>query len=191
MRFEITQEKERLTEVLSSQYAEGLASVEEYERMLEFLNRIETAKEIEYVRKIIETNETYALRKNLPAETGQPAAAPLSPAGSAAAPPVANPPIVLKSALSKKRDVKKIKSVMGNYELRLHDIDFVNNWLTLKLKVVCGDAVIYVPKNTAVENNARMVSSNTIMNNPGTDEVRNKLIITGKIVCGNLYVVYV
>jgi hypothetical protein len=55
---EIEQEKERLTDILSTQYSHNLIAIDEYERLLDFVNK----KEIEYIKKIIDTNETYALR---------------------------------------------------------------------------------------------------------------------------------
>jgi hypothetical protein len=62
MNFEMDQEKERLINILAKQYAQDLIAITEYERLLDFVNKTETNKEIEYIKKIIDTNETYALR---------------------------------------------------------------------------------------------------------------------------------
>ncbi|MDR2793032.1 MAG: hypothetical protein LBB61_05125 [Treponema sp.] len=185
---EIEQEKERLTGILSTQYSHNLIAIDEYERLLDFVNKTETKKEIEYIKKIIDTNETYALRathltgltkteNKLPAENLQ----------------GCNMPVVFKNKLSRKRDVKTIKIIGGTYELRLHDIDFPNNWLTLKLKIINGEVIIYIPYNASVENNVRFYGGDTFMNKPvdvSNDDIKNKLVLVGTVMSGNVYIVY-
>jgi hypothetical protein len=55
--FSIDEEKERLTEKLSDQYSRNIISMEEYERILEYINKIETNKEINIVEKIVYEND--------------------------------------------------------------------------------------------------------------------------------------
>jgi hypothetical protein len=55
--FSIADEKERLTGLLSDQYSRNIISMEEYERILEYINKIETNKEISIVEKIVNEND--------------------------------------------------------------------------------------------------------------------------------------
>jgi hypothetical protein len=52
----LDEEKEKLTQTLSEQYSHGVINVEEYERILEYINKIETGKEIVIIQKIIHGN---------------------------------------------------------------------------------------------------------------------------------------
>jgi hypothetical protein len=49
-------EKNRLVKTLSEQYSQNIINVEEYERILEYINKIETKKEINIIEKIIREN---------------------------------------------------------------------------------------------------------------------------------------
>ena len=49
-------EKEKLVKMLSEKYSQNIISMEEYERILEYINKIETKKEINIIEKIILEN---------------------------------------------------------------------------------------------------------------------------------------
>jgi hypothetical protein len=53
----IDDEKDKLTTELSEQYAQNIVSMEEYERIVEYINKIETIKEINIAAKIIQENK--------------------------------------------------------------------------------------------------------------------------------------
>jgi hypothetical protein len=178
---EIEQEKERLTNILSTQYSQSLIAIDEYERLLDFVNKTETNKEIEYIRKIINTNETYALKEKIIDRNQLENQSKI------------NIFTMLINLLTKKRNIKKINIFSGIYEQRLYDIDFIENRLTLKIQNYGGDAYIYVTKNTSVENNIQNYGGNCIMNertNISNSEIKNKLIINGANYGGNIYLVY-
>ena len=54
--FNIDEEKDGLAQKLSAQYSQNIISMEEYERILEYINKIETKKEINIIEKIIREN---------------------------------------------------------------------------------------------------------------------------------------
>jgi hypothetical protein len=167
------QEKERLTDVLAAQYAHGLVAIDEYERLLDFINKTETNKEIEYIRKIITTNETYTLKE-------QPAM-----------PPKAGVLARLIHSLFKKENTKKIRIYSGVYELRLYDMDFIENRLVVKIKNFGGDAFVYIAKNTVVENNLQIYGGKCIVNERiNAGDIANKLVLNGANYGGNVYIVY-
>jgi hypothetical protein len=49
-------EKEKLVKMLSEKYSQNIITMEEYERILEYINKIETKKEINIIEKIILEN---------------------------------------------------------------------------------------------------------------------------------------
>jgi hypothetical protein len=178
---DIEQEKERLTNILSTQYSQSLIAMDEYERLLDFVNKTETNKEIEYIRKIINTNETYALKEQT-ADRNQLVNRPKTSIFT-----------LLIDLLVKKQNIKKIRIFSGIYELRLYDLDFIENRLIIKIKNYGGDAFIYVAKNTSVENNVQNYGGKNIVNeriNINNSEIKNKLIINGANYGGNIYIIY-
>jgi hypothetical protein len=52
----IDEEKDKLTQKLSEQYSKNILNMEEYERILDYINKIETAKEISIVERIVQEN---------------------------------------------------------------------------------------------------------------------------------------
>jgi hypothetical protein len=50
--FNIDEEKDKLAKNLSEQYSHNIISMEEYERILEYINKIETKKEASIIEKI-------------------------------------------------------------------------------------------------------------------------------------------
>jgi hypothetical protein len=177
--FDTEQEKERLTNILSEQYSQDLIAIDEYERLLDFVNKTETNKEIEYIRKIIDTNNTYTLKKTDSADEN---------------PRNTLPALFKSSRLPRKRNIKKIKSFSGKNELRLIDIDFIENILTIKLNIFGGDIIIYIAHNVAVENNVRSFGGDITIDNQqdiSNDEIKNKLILIGNIYGGNIHIMYV
>lgn len=54
--FNMDEEKEKLTKKLSEQYSQNIINIDEYERMLDYINKIETGKEIRVIEKIINEN---------------------------------------------------------------------------------------------------------------------------------------
>ena len=54
--FNLDEEQDRLVKKLSEQYSQNIINMEEYERILEYINKIETRKEINIIEKIIQEN---------------------------------------------------------------------------------------------------------------------------------------
>jgi hypothetical protein len=55
--FNIGEERDELARKLSEQYSQNVINMEEYERILEYINKIETEKEISIIQKIIREND--------------------------------------------------------------------------------------------------------------------------------------
>jgi hypothetical protein len=54
--FNINEEREKLTQKLSEEYSQNIINIEEYERILEYINKIETKREASIIEKIIREN---------------------------------------------------------------------------------------------------------------------------------------
>jgi hypothetical protein len=54
--FNIDEEKDKLSKKLSDQYSHNIITVEEYERLLEYINKVETGKEISIIENVIQEN---------------------------------------------------------------------------------------------------------------------------------------
>jgi hypothetical protein len=164
-------EKEKLIEILSIQYSQGLIAMDEYERILEFINKVETIKEIEYIRKIIDTNETYSLKKQIIISE------------NTIIEPSSKPKNIFSrffiKKISQRSNIKHIKKYSGTYELRLYDMDFIENNLTLKIRLYAGDVILYLPNNTVIQNGMKHYGGKIIMNETYSikdENVRNKLL---------------
>jgi hypothetical protein len=174
MEITIENEKERLVSIFAEQYAKGLIAMDEYERLLDFTGKAETNKEIEYIKKIIDTNNNYT-------------------------PPLPNTPLPVlvpqrRLALFsfKKQAKKKVKVFGGTQELRFIESDFVDNRLELTIKLFGGTVNIHIPETVAVENTMRCFGGSFFMDNPTTPGLRmvNKLILEGKQFGGGIQVLY-
>jgi hypothetical protein len=62
-------EKEKLIKILSEKYSQNIISMEEYERIVEYTNKIETKKEIDIIEKIIA--ETIVVSNGLTSTAGR------------------------------------------------------------------------------------------------------------------------
>jgi len=52
----LEEEKTRITEKLSDQYSKNIINLEEYERLLDYVNKIETSKEVAVINNAIQEN---------------------------------------------------------------------------------------------------------------------------------------
>jgi hypothetical protein len=179
---EIEQEKERLTNILSTQYSQSLIAIDEYERLLDFVNKTETNKEIEYLKKIIDVNETYTLKNNNAVQT------------------INNLPVTVKKSFFCKFNIfkkdesdKKIVNYNGIYELKLYGSDFIENKLSIKITLYNGEIHIYIPKNTLIENNIKRFNGNIRFNEQteiNSNDFSNELTLKGTMYNGNIFLIY-
>jgi hypothetical protein len=54
--FNLDEEKDKLAKELAEHYAQNIINMEEYERILEYINKLETKKEISIIENIIQAN---------------------------------------------------------------------------------------------------------------------------------------
>jgi len=52
----LSEEKENLINKLSEQYSKNIINIEEYERLIEYVNKIETDSEVNIIEKVIDEN---------------------------------------------------------------------------------------------------------------------------------------
>jgi hypothetical protein len=170
--------KGEITEELSRQYALNKISLEEYERLIEYANKIETEKELMILEKIAHESNTTTAYKNTGKEK-------VNNAG------VRNDYTILssrKTSGSMLNEINgKIITLLGDTHIIINDGDLIDDETFVEVLVALGEIVLHIPKNITVINKAVPVLGGIF----GDEENRNnnqdkKLIITGKIILGNM-----
>jgi hypothetical protein len=174
--FNIDEEKDELAKKLSEQYAQNIINMEEYERILEYINKIETKKEINIIERIIQEN-------------------------NAASAITQNNEIMIPETTEKywsifswrSLDLKSTNGNGGNYT-SLFGVNriIVDNLpmgrTVLKVTSIFGLTEIIVPKNIKIINKVTPLFSGIFM----SDEIKKEseelpeLYIIGKAICGNI-----
>ena len=176
-------EKNRLTEKLSEYYAGNIINIEEYERLIEYINKIETKKEIAAVENIIQGyNSNYVI------ET----------------------PVKKEVLPEKKYKSNENKAVFSWRTSNVEPLNgkcgkFVNIFGTnriiignlppgrtiLNIETVFGMTEIVISHNVRIINKAQTVFSGVFFpeESGGEDDDVPELLIEGKLVFGNLSVI--
>jgi hypothetical protein len=174
--------KEKLVEELSTQYSLGKISLEEYERLIDYSNKIETDRELIIFEKIIQENSApesynddteYAHNP----KTGKDDITVLSSRRT--------PGSVASSITG------RIITILGDHHLCFDEGDLRKNETVLDILVVLGEIVVHVPEDVTVIVNAIPIISGVFGNmrkRKGARGSGKKLIINGHIVMGNVTV---
>jgi hypothetical protein len=116
-----------LIEQLSEQYSQNLISLEEYERLIEYSNKIETDKELILLEKIIEVNNKTSI-ENTDNEKIE--------------------------KISPSKTDKVAITIIGDITIKINERDFVNNnRITITVFSVIGDIKIYISDKIEIINN--------------------------------------
>jgi hypothetical protein len=160
-------EKENLIKTLQEQYAQNIISVEEYEKILEYINKIETKKEIKTIQKIIQEEN----RVVLAGETAKTHLALFSWRTSHIKP------------LNK--NAGKYTSLFGANRIILGNIP--RGTTILNVNSIFGLTEVIVPENVKIINEAFPIFSGIFASNKTIkDDDAPELHITGKAIFGNI-----
>jgi hypothetical protein len=179
--FNIDEEKEKLTQKLSEQYAQNIINMEEYERIVDYINKIETVKEVNVIERIIDGNnvEYSALTQNRSNEI-------MMPKGKEK---------YLSAFSWRTTNVKPINGHGGEYisffgTNRIIMDNLPKGRTVIKVNSIFGLTEIIVSKNIKVINKAAPIFSGIFI--PAEinkeDEELPELYIVGKAVFGNITV---
>jgi hypothetical protein len=169
----IDTEKDTLTKALSEQYAQNVVSIEEYERILEYINKVETLKEIHTIEKIIQENRSSSEARFLENKGGQRHLSLFSWRNS---------------------NIKAVNGSAGSYfsvfganriVIRAHDLP--EGKTLLNVNSIFGLTEIYVSRNVKIINKTVPVLAGIFApDDVGSGEETSILYLTGKAVFGNI-----
>lgn len=169
----LEERKQKITEKLSSQYSLNHISLEEYERLVEYSQKIETEKELNILEKIVngnspaETNYNKTILENIEK----------------------NYFTILSSRVTSGPLLSgTITNILGDHKIYLNEEDLINDETTLVVSVILGSVVIFVPDNVVVTCNAVPLLSDISMKNIKNNGYGKKLIIKGSVILGDIKV---
>jgi hypothetical protein len=170
--------KEKITEELSRQYSLNKISLDEYERLIEYANKIESEKELMILEKIAsESNITTAYK-----DTGR------EKLNNGV---VRNDYTILASRKTPGSMINEVNgkfiSILGDTHIIVRDDDLIGDESFVDVLVVLGEIVIHVPENITVINKAVPVLGGVFEDGKNRQNNQDKkLTITGKIILGNI-----
>ncbi|MDR2798178.1 MAG: DUF1707 domain-containing protein [Treponema sp.] len=173
----IDAEKDRLVQKLSEQYAHNIISMDEYERMLEYVTKIETNHEIDTVAKVIQENDN---RDN-------------HPLGLVKSHADETHVTVFSWSSSQVKPVNghigKYVSVFGANKIIIDALPRGKN--VLQVSSVCGLTEIIVAKNIKIINKALPICAGIFTPDEGNSagDDAPELYITGTVFFGNITII--
>jgi hypothetical protein len=180
--FSLDEEKDRLVEKLAEQFSQGIIGMEEYERILEYINKVETRREISIIEKIMRENNTEERR-------------PDGDRNDVTPPPEKKHLTVFSSATSY---INPLDGYGGEYNCYFGENKIIVKNLPrgrtlLNIKSVFGETKIILAENVKITNKIIPVFSEIAdravnRNEDGEDELP-ELYITGNVIFGEMKII--
>ena len=169
---ELDERKNKITEKLASQYAVNLISIEEYERLVEYSQKIETESELRILEKIVNernVTETSREKKPLPQEIDKEYTNILS-SRSISGPMVSG----------------TITNILGDTKITLTEDDLIKDETTLHVSSILGSINIRLSGNINVICNAIPILGEVSNKYKKGNEYGKNLIIKGTVLLGDI-----
>ena len=182
----IEERKNQAIESLSAQFSQNVLPLEEYERLVEYINRVESERELAIVDKIVNETALYA---------GNPATM---------SAPVSTTPVTaddgkpkLDLALFSNREIsgdtlnrrRSFMALFGNTIITIRDGELPVGRTVLHVNAVFGNVTIKVPPSLAVSMEAVTYLGNAVLRSQGQRLPNSpELVITGGAYLGNIEV---
>jgi len=168
---DVFEEKEKLTRELSDQYSRSIISLEEYEKMIDSVNKIESVNELRAVQRMTRNDSELSL----PGENSQKHVTVFS-WRSVTLDPVNG-------------DAGKYTCVFGTNQIKVNDLPEGKTFL--HVESIFGLTEIFVSKKIKLINDIVPVMSGIFTSNvaENTDSNSPELHLTGKAVFGNITIV--
>jgi len=173
---ELDERKNKIAEKLSSQYAVNHISIEEYERLVEYSQKIETNKEMTILEKIVDgyTPESNNEKKTIPVNTDN------------IEKNFAN--ILSSRSMSGPMVDSNISSILGDLKITLNESDLINQETTLNVSVILGSVKIIVPDNVNVVCDAIPILGDVSIKGNKNKGYGKNLKIKGAVILGEIRV---
>ena len=171
---ELDERKNKITERLSTVYSVNLISIEEYERLIEYSQKIETEKELSILEKIVEgynVAEINSEKKTIPDNIEKNFASILS-----------------SRKISGPMVDSIISNILGDIKITLTEEDLINKETTFNVSIILGSLKIIVPDSINVICNAIPLLGEVSIKGNRNNAYGKKLIIKGNIILGDITV---
>ena len=185
---QLDNEKTRLTEKLSDSYARSTINIEEYERLLDYINKIETKREVTVVENIIQSyNSTYVNEPSQIPEEPEEKEVSIFESGrnSDYAAIFSNRTVHLESVNGKGGNYA---SIFGSNKIIADKLP--QGRTVIRVESIFGTTEIIVARNVRIKNKVDTIFSNAdCPEDPNSADYNSpELLIKGKVIFGNLTV---
>jgi len=169
----LEEKKNRITEKLSSQYSLSRISLDEYERLIEYSQKIETEKELRILEKIVDENNAPEMKYQK----------------------TTIPDYVEKdhyTVLSSKKTTGPVTSgtitnILGDHKFYIDEDDLIEDETVFEMSVLLGSVIFYVPDNVSIINKAIPILSDIKINNNLKNKGYGKrIVIRGSVILGDI-----
>ena len=180
-------EKDRLTQTLSDQYSKNIININEYEKMLDLVNKVETVRDVMVIEKMSKAYSDMVIPEQRESAPAYAHSAKLMPKtkNTEYTSIFSNREVVINPESGK---AGTFTSVFGNMDVKVAGLS--EGRTKLLVEAVFGNITIYVPAYVRVKTNVTPVfgsvsSDNDSFPDSGADD-RPELYIKGEAVFGNI-----
>jgi hypothetical protein len=187
----LEERKNKVIEELSVQFSQNELPMEEYERLVEYINKAETEREVAIIEKISRENSIYAGRTNDHQEER-----PAGPRHTVTDDDKTSLALLSTRHLSGDFFTGKshaLITVLGDQKIEIADGDLPNGRTELSVISLLGDTKISVPPNVRVKINVVPILGDTHVdrNDKPFTEYGPELVISGVAILSSIKVKYV
>ena len=185
----VEERKEKAIENLSNSYAKNRLPLEEYERLVEYINKIESERELAVVEKIVaEYDGNNAAKPAVDADDDED-----EPDHYHHNPPSRNNMTLLSSRTisGPLKSGAQFVSILGSMEIKVRKEDLSKQRTELKMVSILGENVVYVEPGIRVINKVIPVMGGAWTDNKVSKQARDtepELVISGQALLGNVTV---
>jgi hypothetical protein len=188
----IEERKEKAIESLSDSYAKNRLPLEEYERLVEYISKIESERELVVVEKIVAEHSADYERSKTPVYEYEDEDDDDEPDYSRHHHPANNVSIFSSRTFSGRlKPGSDLVTILGSASVKVRKADLAKRQTVFNVTTILGDSVIYVESGIQVKNKIIPILGDASVNNkvdkqaqPGGPE----LVITGLTLLGSLSV---
>jgi len=186
----VDERKEKAIENLSTSFAKNRLPLEEYERLVEYINKIESERELVVVEKIV---SEYSSGDPTAKSSAYDDDDDYRPSSSITHKPLSSNLTLLssRSVNGPYKSGAQFLSLLGTQNIKVHMADLSKRRTSLNVVSILGDSVISVESGIRVVNNALPILGNSDVSQKVDRQARNdgpELVINGAALLGNISV---
>jgi hypothetical protein len=183
----IEERKEKAIESLSDSFAKNRLPLEEYERLVEYINKIESERELALVEKIVAEHDVgYGENKTPVYDDDDDDDDPDYRQSSSNVAILSS-----RNFTGPLKSGSEIVSILGNGNIKVRNADLSKRQTVLNVVTVLGDTTIYVESGIRVHNKAMPILGNSSVNHKVNKQAQQEgpeIVIEGVAVLGSITV---